>query len=657
MSIRTIDKVLIANRGEIALRVMRTCRAMGIATVAVYADADADAPFVRFADEAVRIGPSPARESYLAIDRILAAARATGADAVHPGYGFLSENAGFAKAVGDAGLTFIGPGPMVIAMLGSKKDAKAAAHRAGVQVVPGYAGDDREPGELLAHARKVGFPLLIKASAGGGGKGMRVVRETGNMAEAIERARSEAASAFGDDTLILERYVERPRHVEVQILGDHHGKVVHLWERECSVQRRHQKVIEEAPSPALDQGLRSAMGGAAVAIGRAVGYTSAGTVEFILGPDGSFYFLEVNTRLQVEHPVTELTTGLDLVREQIRIARGEALDYDVAPPQRGHAIEVRLYAEDAGAGYLPTTGRLLDVVWPEAPGLRVDAGVEAGSEISIHYDPMLAKLIAHGPTRRDAIHQLAWALDRAWLPGVVTNREHLARILRHPAFVAGELDTHFLDQHAAALRASPTSDDDVIAAVAVATLSATAIQVAAAPLPVVPPGWRNVAFADQQVSYRLGDRSIAVGYRELDDDRVVFRVGERAAVLRRIDASAAAVTLEDEHGVRRRHRVARDGARIWVEVGATTVALVEEPRFPDPTAVQHTGALIAPMPGKVVKVLVSAGDTIAAGAPLLVLEAMKMEHAVRAATAGTVSALHVALGDQVEADQVLAIVE
>jgi acetyl/propionyl-CoA carboxylase alpha subunit len=657
MSIKTIDKVLVANRGEIAIRIMRTCRAMGIATVAVHSDADADAPFVRFADEAVRIGPAPAKQSYLAIDRILDAARLTDADAIHPGYGFLSENAAFAKAVGDAGLLFIGPGPMVIAMLGSKKDAKAAANRAGVPVVPGYAGDDQEPRALVDHARKVGFPLLIKASAGGGGRGMRIVRETANMTEAIDRARGEAATAFGDDTLILERYIERPRHVEVQILGDHHGKVLHLWERECSIQRRHQKVIEEAPSPALDQALRSAMGGAAVAIGRAVGYTSAGTVEFILGPDGSFYFLEVNTRLQVEHPVTELTTGLDLVREQIRIARGEALEFDVAPPQRGHAIEVRLYAEDAAAGYLPTTGRLIDVAWPEVAGLRVDAGVEAGTEVSIHYDPMLAKVIAHGPTRRDAIHQLAWALDRSWLPGMVTNREHLARILRHPAFVAGELDTHFLDHHAAALRAPAPSDDELTAAAIAATAAAIAGRPVDGPLAVVPPGWRNVRSADQRVAYRVADRAVAVQYRELDDDRVAFQVGDQHVTVRRISTTATAVTVEDGRGVRTRHRVARDGARIWVEVGPIMLQLVEEPRFADHGVAQVHGGLVAPMPGRVVKVLVAVGETIDAGAVLVVLEAMKMEHAVRGTSAGTISALHVAVGDQVEADQLLAIVE
>ena len=345
------------------------------------------------------------------------------------------------------------------------------------------------------------------------------------------------------------------------------------------------------------------------------------------------------------------------MREQIRIARGEALDYDTAPPQRGHAIEVRLYAEDAATGYLPTTGTLLACEWPDAPGLRVDAGVERGSEISIHYDPMLAKVIAHGPTRRDAIQQLAWALDRAWLPGLVTNREHLARILRHPAFVAGELDTHFLESHGAALRVPDPSDDDLLAAVAVASLAATAARVSD---PVVPPGWRNVPagpLADQRVTYRLGDRALSLSYRELDGGRVLFQLGDRVAVLRRVSASPTAVTIEDERGLRRTHRVARDGAKIWVEVGALTLTLTEEPRFPDPDATAHAGGLVAPMPGKVVKVLASAGDTIEAGAILLVLEAMKMEHAVRATSAGTVTTLHVALGDQVVADQLLATVE
>ncbi|MDQ3301410.1 MAG: ATP-grasp domain-containing protein, partial [Myxococcota bacterium] len=464
---RAIDKVLIANRGEIALRVMRTCRQMGIATVAVYSDADADAPFVRFADEAVRIGPPPARESYLVTNAILDAARQTGAHAIHPGYGFLSENAGFAEAVADAGLVFIGPSAEVIGKLGSKQAAKRIARAAGVPTVPGYDGDDQSAATLVAEAAKIGFPVLVKASAGGGGRGMRIVRDAGGLADAIERARGEAATAFGDDTLLLERYVDRPRHIEIQILGDSHGNVVHLWERECSIQRRHQKVVEEAPSPALDPERRAAMGKAAVELGRAVGYVGAGTVEFIADQQGAFYFLEVNTRLQVEHPVTELTTGLDLVREQIRIARGERLGYDAAPPQRGWAIEVRLCAEDPDRDYLPTAGTLHAVEIP--PTVRADIGVVAGSEVGIHYDSMLGKLIAHAPTRGEAAQVLRRALDETWMPGLVTNREQLSRILAHPAFLAGELDTHFLETHAGELAGrTPGLDRVRVAAVGLA---------------------------------------------------------------------------------------------------------------------------------------------------------------------------------------------
>jgi propionyl-CoA carboxylase alpha chain len=480
---------------------------MGLGTVAVYSDADAHAPHLRLADARDRAGPPPARDSYLAIDRIIAAAKASGADAIHPGYGFLSENAGFAEAVTAAGLTFIGPSAMVIALLGSKKAAKARAIAAGVPVVPGYNGDDQDRATLRG-ARRAGDRL----PAPGQGLGRR--RRQGHARRArgptrstprSRRAQREAASAFGDDTLILERYVERPRHVEIQILGDHHGTLVHLWERECSIQRRHQKVIEEAPSPALTPELRAAMGAAGVAVGRAVGYTSAGTVEFIVAPDGSYYFLEVNTRLQVEHPVTEATTGLDLVREQIRIARGERLGYDHAPPQRGHAIEVRLYAEDPDHGYLPTIGTLARWELPTAPGLRVDAGVETGSEIGIHYDPMLAKVIAHAPTRTEAAGLLAWALERAVIAGVTTNRAHLAAILRLPAFLAGELDTHFLERHAG--RAGRR--DPAIAARAVTGRDLVAARAGrgTGPLPHVEPGWRNVWFADQRDAWHVGDRT------------------------------------------------------------------------------------------------------------------------------------------------------
>jgi acetyl/propionyl-CoA carboxylase alpha subunit len=642
---RTIDKVLIANRGEIALRVMRTCREMGIATVAVYSDADADAPFVRFADEAVRIGPPPARESYLVINALLDAARRTGADAVHPGYGFLSENAAFSEAVSEAGLVFIGPPAHVIAKLGSKQQAKQIAQAAGVPVVPGFReGDDPKSFE---------YPLLVKASAGGGGKGMRIVRSAGELAEAMERARGEAKSSFGDDTLLLEKYIERPRHIEIQILGDSHRKVVHLWERECSIQRRHQKVVEEAPSVALDAARRAAMGKAAVELGVAVGYVGAGTVEFIADQAGQFYFLEVNTRLQVEHPVTELTTGLDLVREQIRVARGEHLGYDAAPPQRGSAIEVRLCAEDPERDYLPTTGTVHALDIPST--IRADVGVTAGSEVGIHYDSMLGKLISYAPTRREAAQVLRRALDEIWLPGVVTNREHLSRILAHPAFLAGEIDTHFLERHAGELAARPPGLDRLRVAAVALVLHGIASRSATTQL--APPGWRNVHVADQQLVYTFGEGTeVAIGYRPTTDGGVAIAIGGKTTTVSRFGLDGDRLWFVEGDGHRRTARVLVRGAKAWVQSEGLMLALTEQPRFPELASRVVAGGLIAPMPGKVVKVLVDTGQEVAAGTPLVVLEAMKMEHTVRAAEAGTVRAIHVAVGEQVDTDRLLAVV-
>jgi acetyl-CoA carboxylase biotin carboxylase subunit len=649
--VREIDKVLIANRGEIALRVMRTCRAMGIATVAVYSDADADAPFVTFADEAVRIGPAPARESYLVINALLDAARQTGAQAIHPGYGFLSENARFAEAVADAGLVFIGPPAAVIGSLGSKQEAKRIARKANVPTVPGYDGDDQAVATLVAEAKRIGYPLLVKASAGGGGKGMRIVRVEGELAEAIERAKGEAASAFGDDTLLLERYVDRPRHIEIQILGDAHGNVVHLWERECSIQRRHQKVVEEAPSVALDDAKRAEMGKAAVALGKAVGYVGAGTVEFIADQQGNFYFLEVNTRLQVEHPVTELTVGLDLVREQIRIARGERLGYDAAPPQRGWAIEVRLCAEDPDKNYLPTTGTLLAVEVP--PTVRADIGVVAGSEVGIHYDSMLGKIISYAPTRREAAQLLARALDETWVPGLVTNREQLARILKHPAFLAGELDTHFLDTHAGELAGRTPGLDRI--RVAVAGLVVRGIVSRTTSDALARPGWRNVPFAPQQLDFKLGDADVQAAYRTTTDGLELI-LGGKTTRIGRYGVDGDKVWFVEGGGHRRTVRIASAGAKHWVLSEGLVLAFTEQPRFPDTTAHVVEGGLIAPMPGKVVKVLVTVGQEVANGAALVVLEAMKMEHTVRATAAGVVRAMHVTVGEQVDADRLLAVV-
>jgi acetyl/propionyl-CoA carboxylase alpha subunit len=645
-------KLLVANRGEIALRVMRTARAMGIATVAVYSDADADAPFVRFADEAVRIGPPPARESYLVIQSLLDAARITGADAIHPGYGFLSENAAFSEAVHEAGLVFVGPPAEVIRKLGSKSAAKQLAQKAGVPVVPGY-----EPG-----AGNIEYPVLIKASAGGGGKGMRLVRTAGDLAEAIERARGEAKSAFGDDTILLERYIERPRHIEIQILGDTHGNVIHLYERECSIQRRHQKIVEEAPSVALDPQRRAAMGEAAVALGKAVGYVGAGTVEFITDPDGRFYFLEVNTRLQVEHPVTELTTGLDLVREQIRIARGERVPEP--PAQRGWAIEVRLCAEDADRDFLPTTGTLLAVDVPDT--VRADVGVVAGSEVGIHYDSMLGKIIATAPTRREAAGILRAALDQTWVPGLVTNRELLARILGHGAFLDGTLHTHFLDQHAGELGARPPGLDRIRVAAIAATLFGIAHRRnppemeraglrTARGADLAPPGWRNVRWVDQLVRYKLGASDVELGYHPAGTG-FDFAIGGKTTHVSRFGCDGDRLWFVEHGGHRRTARVAAAGAHIHVLFEGTMFGFALEPRFPDHAHQAVEGGLVAPMPGKVVKILAATGQEVAAGAPLVVLEAMKMEHTVRTPDAGTVRALHVAVGDQVDADRLLAIV-
>ncbi|HEY2945056.1 MAG TPA: biotin carboxylase N-terminal domain-containing protein [Vicinamibacteria bacterium] len=443
-------KILIANRGEIAVRVARTCRVMGIPTVAVYSEADRDALHTREADEAVLVGPAEAARSYLDIDALLAAAQRTGADAVHPGYGFLSQNADFAEAVARAGLTFIGPPPAVHRAMGDKQAARRRMAAAGVPVVPGYDGDDQSDGALLAAARSIGWPVILKPSRGGGGKGMRVVRRTEDFASALAASRREAHAAFGDERMVLERYVEKPRHVEVQVLGDMHGHLVHLFERECSIQRRHQKIVEETPSPALAPGPRAALWAAGVAAARAAAYVNAGTVEFLLAPDGAFYFLEVNTRLQVEHTVTEAITGLDLVRLQIGVAAGRALPF--GPDEvcaQGHALECRLYAEDPDHDDRPSPGRILHQADPDGPGVRFDSGVATGSEVTVHYDPLLAKLVTWGRDRDEAVQRMRAALRRTVVLGVTTNLARLQAIVDHPAFRAGALHTGFIDEHLA----------------------------------------------------------------------------------------------------------------------------------------------------------------------------------------------------------------
>lgn len=641
----SLSTLLVANRGEIARRVQRTAREMGIRCVAVYTDADARAPFLREADDAVRLGTS-----YLDGDAILGAAKATGAGAIHPGYGFLSENADFARAVVDAGLAWVGPGPDAIAAMGDKLAAKALASEHHVPILPGT--------EDVSRADAVGFPLLVKAAAGGGGKGMRIVERVEDLAEAIAAAKREAASGFGDERVFLERYVARARHVEIQILGDTHGRLVHLGERECSIQRRHQKVLEESPSPRVDDAMRAAMGDAALRLARALDYRSAGTVEFLVDDEtGEFFFLEVNTRLQVEHPVTEAVTGIDLVREQLRIADDLPIAFaqeDVAFD--GSAIEARLYAEDPSRGFLPATGTL-DAWQPaEQPAVRWDTGVEAGTEVGTDFDPMLAKVIAHGPTRSEAAGRLALALERMHLGGVVTNRDFLVATLRSEAFLAGDTTTDFIERVAPDATLDP--EDRARAARVGALWIQGANRDAARVLRSAPSGWTNGRLPPQHVA--LGDpadesedATIDVRYRARRDGAFVFDDGAVARVLVWTPDSID-VEIDDR---RVRGRVTRAADRLVVQTPRGDVSFRVRPRFVLPGADGPAGGLVAPMPGKVIDLRVAQGDRVEAGDALVVLEAMKMEHPMRAPEAGTVSELFVAAGDQVENGALLLVVE
>ncbi len=647
----TMQTLLVANRGEIARRILRTARAMGLRTVAVCSEADLHAPHVREADQAYCLGPAPSRESYLAIERILAAARETGADAIHPGYGFLSENELFARAVEDAGLVFVGPTPAAIGAMGSKIAAKRLMVEHGVPVVPGVSGLD--DAGFIAAADAVGYPLLIKASAGGGGKGMRIVRRPEDLPAALEGARREALAAFSDDQLLVERYVLEPRHIEVQILGDGQGRVVHLFERECSIQRRHQKILEEAPSPFCDEALRERLTSAAVKAGLAIGYRSAGTVEFVVdGKSGEIFFLEVNTRLQVEHPVTELVTGLDLVRLQLEIAMGRPLDDALAEVRLGgHAIEARLYAEDPARDFLPETGRLAAFAIPAIEGLRVDSGVEAGDEVSIHYDPMLAKVIAWGPTRDEANRRLLAALRGARVHGVTTNLAFLRAVLAHPAWRRGELSTHFIAEHRSEL--FPPAPDPTLAVRLATVAHALALDEARAILPDLPLGWRNNRFADPETRWVVGDQTLACSHRALGQARFLTRTGgveETIEVLHRDPALVvrigdrivkAVITQADETRF-----VHLDGADFRLELA---------PRFSTGAERAAAGTCQAPMPGKVIAVRVAPGASVSEGEALVVLEAMKMEHTLEAPRAGTVAEVLVQPGDVVAGGQDLIV--
>ena len=679
------ETVLVANRGEIAVRIMRTLRALGIRSVAVFSDADADARHVREADTAVRLGPAPAADSYLSAERILAAAAATGAQAVHPGYGFLAENAAFARACADAGVVFVGPPADAIEAMGDKIRAKRTVAAAGVPVVPGRSEPGLSDAEIAAAAVEVGFPVLLKPSAGGGGKGMRLVRGPDALADEIASARREARGAFGDNTLLVERYVERPRHIEIQVLGDTHGTVLHLGERECSLQRRHQKIIEEAPSPLLSAAARERMGGAAVEAARAVGYTGAGTVEFIVSADrpGEFFFLEMNTRLQVEHPVTECVTGLDLVEWQLRVAAGEPLPFGQGDVRLdGHAIEARVYAEDPARGFLPTGGPVLALVEPALPHVRVDSGLVAGMNVGSTYDPMLAKVIAWGPDRESARRRLDGALADTVVLGLTTNVGFLRALLADPEVVAGRLDTGLVERRLGTLTGHEVPDEVLAAAglERLLALSTTGRQGPTDPWDI-PGGWR------------IGEPAWAVWRIETPGPGSPGAQPERREVRVRGTAAAAEVCLgprevsgvaadgtrdrPDPTGPVRgsarwedgalvvsyagrtcRYAYARDGDVLWLARDGHTWALTEADRL---AAARHEaatggGPVRSPMPGLVLAVKVAEGERVTAGQALVIVEAMKMEHTLTAPIDGVVTELPARAGAQVKVEELLAVV-
>lgn len=639
--------LLIANRGEIAVRVMRTARRMGIRIIAVYSEADAGGMHVAEADEAVCIGPPAPAESYLNIDAVLDAARETGAEAIHPGYGFLSENAAFAEACQEVGIVFVGPTAEAIRAMGDKAAAKAAMEGAGVPLVPGYHGDGQGAKKLAAEAKKIGYPVLIKASAGGGGRGMRIVQSAAEFTDALASAQREAKGAFGDDRVILEKYLGTSRHIEMQIFGDSKGNIVHLFERDCSLQRRYQKVIEEAPAPGMSEARRAEIGAAAIAAATSIGYVGAGTVEFIVdagagGANGPFYFMEMNTRLQVEHPVTEMITGYDLVEWQLLVASGEALpvtQQDIAAT--GHAVEARLYAEDPQRDFLPAAGKLVHLEWPAGEGVRVDTGVRGGDTIAVEYDPLIAKVIAHGPDRKTALRRLHGAMCELQLVGPITNQAFLAAALEHPAFIAGDIDTNFIGDHRAELVPPPQAADDAAILAALAfLLNERAHAQTPNPGDVHSPwqatdGWRPNLPAREWMLLRDGDTEIAIDLINSGD-------GWRAGLPNTSDRTPVDPQPEG-------HGVYRDGHTLIVVVGSHQQRLTHVVPLDEADRGEGAGGgLTAPMPGKVVQALVAAGDSVVRGQTVMILEAMKMEHAISAPADGTVADVFYAAGDQVD---------
>jgi 3-methylcrotonyl-CoA carboxylase alpha subunit len=649
------SKILIANRGEIACRVIKTARRMGIRTVAVFSDADRGARHVAMADEAVHIGGSSARESYLVVDKILDAAERTGAQAIHPGYGFLSENAGFAEACEKAGIVFIGPPPSAIRAMGSKSEAKKIMEKARVPLVPGYHGDDQSPELLAQEAGRIGFPVLIKASAGGGGKGMRVVESAAKFADQLAGAKREAKASFADDHVLVEKYLTRPRHIEIQVFADTHGNCLYLFERDCSIQRRHQKVIEEAPAPGMDPARRKEMGEAAVAAAQAIGYVGAGTVEFIANQDGTFYFMEMNTRLQVEHPVTEMITGQDLVEWQLVVAAGgqmplkqEQLSID------GHAVEVRLYAEDPNRNFLPSTGTLVHLRLPsEGPHVRVDTGVREGDTVTPFYDPMIAKVIVHDRDRTSAMRRMAALMGETEVVGVTTNAALLKALCSHPAFVGGEVDTGFIERHRDELFAKTGQADD--RAFAVATLARVAEWTSTSSDPWDQKnGFRLLETGHDEVRWKDGEREVAVIVHRQRDGTLGLELpgGTVEANVRRGDEGRLAIRLgNDTFTAAVVRRTANDGGidyTVFADGGSQRLRLVDPLDVTQYEAVASgEGSVRSPLPGKIIDLRVKPGDTVSRGQPLLVLEAMKMEHTLAAPADGKVKSVRYAVGEQV----------
>lgn len=650
---KNITKILVANRGEIAVRVMRTASAMGIKTVAVYSDADKDALFVQTADEAIAIGGTHASESYLSQDKIIAAAKQTGADAIHPGYGFLSENASFSKRCKDEGIIFIGPSAESITAMGSKIGAKELMKKSGVPVVPGYNGKDQSPDTLKKEAEKIGFPILIKASAGGGGKGMRIVRKADELQHSIDAAAREAEKSFGDGSLLMEKYFDSAKHIEFQIFGDEHGNYTHFFERECSLQRRYQKVIEESPSPSLSPDLRKKMGDAAVAAAKSINYTNAGTVEFILDKEGNFYFLEVNTRLQVEHPVTEETIGLDLVRLQIEVAQGMPLQYNSSNTiQKGHSIQCRVCAEDPENNFFPATGDIL--VWsePKLEGMRYDSGVKSGSKVDVFYDSLIAKVISYGASRTEAIKRMLAALDKMKILGITTNKDFLKELLQNKSFVDGSFDTKLIEREYADYKNKP----------AVAHLHEMAIAAflynwnernSDAVYTHSLNGWRNIFYQPQFYEVATVDGNIKVEYQYKQQNTFEVNTGTIKASVQLISAKNNEVRLTvDNHQLTIAVTV-RKGEIFVQHPFAGTFRLTEVPRFIEPGSATVKGGYSAPMPGEIIKVLVKPGEVVKSGKGLVVMSSMKMETTIEAHTDGEVEEIFVAEKSFVEANTVL----